>query len=179
MIEQIIALDTVLFNMIYNLSGSWFDNLAILFTYIGEIYIIYLFALALFIKKDKKAALYLLPALILNTLLTGILKYGINRPRPFQALGQESLIHATSPSFPSGHTSRTFVLATVLSKFHPKFAKYLYSFAIIMALSRVYIGVHYPLDIISGAILGISVGMLVLRLPLKKYIKKIKNFLKI
>jgi undecaprenyl-diphosphatase len=61
-------------------------------------------------------------------------------------------------SFPSGHAATSFAAATVLSVARPRWAPAFYLLALAIGFSRVYVGVHYPLDIVGGAVLGIGVA---------------------
>jgi undecaprenyl-diphosphatase len=61
-------------------------------------------------------------------------------------------------SFPSGHAATSFAAATVLSFARPRWAPAFYLLALAIGFSRVYVGVHYPLDIVGGAVLGIGVA---------------------
>ena len=65
-------------------------------------------------------------------------------------------------SFPSNHAANSFVFATVLSYFYDKNRTFLYILASSIAFSRVYVGVHYPLDIISGSIIGYIISWIIL-----------------
>lgn len=96
-------------------------------------------------------------SLITSSLITTSLKYIVNRPRPFVTYPDiEKLTAADSPSFPSGHTSSAFATATSLSLIYPKW--YIiassYTWACAVAYSRMYLGVHYPSDVLAGAIIG-------------------------
>jgi undecaprenyl-diphosphatase len=62
-------------------------------------------------------------------------------------------------SFPSGHAATSFAAATILSFAFPRFAPFLFVLAAAVAWSRVYVGVHYPLDIVGGAVLGVLVAL--------------------
>jgi undecaprenyl-diphosphatase len=64
-------------------------------------------------------------------------------------------------SFPSGHTSTSFACATVLSFFVPRAAPAFYLLALAIGFSRIYVGVHWPLDVLGGAVLGLAVGLAV------------------
>jgi undecaprenyl-diphosphatase len=66
-----------------------------------------------------------------------------------------------SHSFPSGHASTSFACATVLAGLAPKLAVPAFVLAAAIAYSRLYNGVHYPLDVVGGALLGVAVGLAV------------------
>ena len=84
----------------------------------------------------------------------------VDRPRPFERYAQpETLVpHSRDASFPSGHASTSFAAATMLSLAFPPLAPALYLLAAAVAFSRVYVGVHYPLDVLAGAALGTLVA---------------------
>lgn len=69
-----------------------------------------------------------------------------------------------SHSFPSGHAATSFACATVLGALEPRLRVPAYVLAALIAFSRLYVGVHYPLDVLAGAVWGIAVGAAVLRL---------------
>lgn len=109
-------------------------------------------------KKDlKQNALTITESLALSTGVTFALKYTVKRPRPYT---QDSLILKAGMgggySFPSGHTSQAFSIATSLALAYPKLYVVIpaYLWAGWVAYSRMYLGVHYPTDIVAGAIVG-------------------------
>lgn len=66
-------------------------------------------------------------------------------------------------SFPSGHATTSFACATVLAFAVPRLRLPLFALAAAIAWSRVYVGVHYPLDVLAGALLGAAIGIAVFR----------------
>lgn len=90
-----------------------------------------------------------------------VLKEAIDRPRPpLRYPEQDPLVGVPGTgSFPSGHAATSFAGATVLAFAFPKLAPVLYLLAAAIAFSRVYLGVHYPLDILAGAILGAALAI--------------------
>jgi undecaprenyl-diphosphatase len=94
---------------------------------------------------------------------SGLLKVWIERDRPPLANPEPAtLVDLPSTySFPSGHATVAFACATVLALAVPRLALPLYVLAALVAFSRVYVGVHYPLDVLAGAVLGVALALLV------------------
>ena len=115
-------------------------------------------AFMLFVDSRKAWTFFLtgLLAFAIELPLYKFLKNGIKRHRPCEALAN---IHGrVSPSdrfsFPSGHTAAAFVIATLLSYFFPMLSMPLYCWALSVGFSRIYLGVHYPTDILAGIVIG-------------------------
>jgi len=112
------------------------------------------------IKKDTATvinSLFVGASVFSSIVVSTVLKKGINRTRPFITYPEiEKMTSAGSSSFPSGHTSRSFALATSLSLAYPKWYIIAPSFAWAGAVgySRMHLGVHYPSDVLMGAIVG-------------------------
>jgi undecaprenyl-diphosphatase len=96
-------------------------------------------------------------------LVQGPLKAVFHRTRP----GRLAIVVGTEPvdsSFPSGHTAGSFAAATALSSFYPRDTPFLYAAAAGVGLSRIYLGHHFPSDVIVGATLGGAIGRVAARL---------------
>jgi membrane-associated phospholipid phosphatase len=96
-------------------------------------------------------------AIGVNTVVSEALKYTINRDRPFVTYPDiTKKSDAGSPSFPSGHTAIAFATATSLSLDYPEWYIIvpLYVWASTVGYSRMHLGVHYPSDVLAGAIIG-------------------------
>ena len=89
------------------------------------------------------------------------LKHAIGRERPNVVYAlPRSLVHAPQDgSFPSGHATVSFACATALSFYAPRAAPAFFLLAAAIAWSRVYVGVHYPLDVLGGAVLGVGIAI--------------------
>lgn len=104
--------------------------------------------------------LYLVAASSMGTLLYKLLKRHTVRPRPYQVhqvirLGERPLDHF---SFPSGHTLHAVLMTTVLGSLVPPLLFILLPFTVLVALSRMVLGLHYPTDVLVGAALGAILG---------------------
>jgi membrane-associated phospholipid phosphatase len=131
-----------------------------------------------FIKHDKSLVRNGCTVLAANALSGGIviaMKYVINRERPFVTypdIIQKS--KAGSPSFPSGHTSSAFATATSLSLAYRKWYIIVPSFtwAGTVGYSRMHLGVHYPSDVLAGALIGSGCAYLTFKVNQKLLKKK-------
>jgi undecaprenyl-diphosphatase len=103
-------------------------------------------------------------AIGLASLITdGVVKPLVGRHRPYTDRSDVVLLagRPTDASFPSSHAANSFAGAYVLARVFPEFRAAFWTLAILVAFSRVYVGVHYPLDVAAGAVLGLLVSAFV------------------
>lgn len=166
-----------LFYMINGMDNTVFDLIMPLITNFGSIIAWVVICGLLFVfggVKGKKIAVLGLIALFVSNAIVYLLKFIIAEPRPFLTLPNVDLLvnENGSYSFPSGHTASSFAAAVVIGlkyKFNFRGKSYgliypLLAFAGVIGFSRIYIGVHYPLDVAFGALLGILSALIVLKM---------------
>ena len=143
----------------------WLDRIMVGFTQIGSIFATLLIVLVLILTSERLLA----DELILGTLtlwpVVELVKFAVHRSRPFIRLAQARVVgyRARGRSFPSGHTSQSFFIATLMIQhFHTGIwvAILLYTTALMVGITRMYVGAHYPRDVLAGAILGCAWGLL-------------------
>ncbi|BAM06477.1 phosphatase PAP2 family protein [Leptospirillum ferrooxidans] len=110
---------------------------------------------------------------LLSLLVGELLKKQIARPRPLayfhdKIVDHQVTVHVVGPhlmanSFPSGHTFSAFSAATLFSGLYPRFSVLLYGLAFLTGISRIYVGAHFPGDVLFGAIIGSLSSWVVLR----------------
>lgn len=99
-----------------------------------------------------------------------ILKPLVNRTRPYVLMGYDILIPPVGDaSFPSGHTAASFAAATAIYAMDRKWGILAYVFAALMGFSRLYLGVHFPTDVLAGAVCGVVTAKLVLWLMGRRF----------
>lgn len=169
------------------LDNPFLDVLMTFITNFGSLFAGFLFCLILFIfggVKAKKVAILGIIALFLTNFAVAILKLGIAEPRPFVTLSHvDLLVNPTDRySFPSSHAASSFAISTIIGLkyyFNIKGKKFrliypLMIFALLISFSRIYVGVHYPFDVLIGAVIGIIFAGIVLKFE-NEIINRIKN----
>lgn len=146
---------------------DWLNPLVCFYTHLGDAGLLWivLCALMLLFKSTRKAGAVGLAALAIGFLCTNVtLKHLVGRPRPWlDVAGLSYLVVEGDPnSFPSGHTCSSFAAAMAWWQFVPK--KWMkgtgMAMAACMGLSRLYVGVHYPSDVLAGCLVGLLSGWL-------------------
>lgn len=177
MLDKIISIDTDLFLFLNSLNSPFWDEIMYWFSHKFFWIPLYLFlAYLLFKKFGWRRALILFGLVIVtfaitNTISAEVFKKGFERLRPCHNPEISHLVHLVNGhcggqfGFFSSHASNVFGLAMIFSLFLKKRIKWfslaIFSWAGIVSYSRIYLGVHYPLDILCGALFGVSVAVLV------------------
>jgi membrane-associated phospholipid phosphatase len=160
-------LDTRIF-LLLNLRGSrplWLDRLMLVFTQLGSGFFALGLALAFYFIGPRLLGYVLMLGTLSLWMVVETLKFIVNRSRPYIRLAQTRILgqRAIGWSFPSGHTSQAFFMATIITQnLHTNLilTAVLYVIAVMVGITRMYIGAHYPRDVLAGAILGSIWGFL-------------------
>ena len=156
--------DVSIFYSLNDLSSSYLVAMvATLVTQFGYEPILALFAVLLFFvdRQNAKLALEVLIAFVIADAVVLVLNGVYFRPRPYETLSNVLLPGGlgSGSSFPSGHATKAFAVAAVVALQWGKKAVPIVLISCGVALSRVIIGVHYPLDVMAGAVLGGAIGI--------------------
>ena len=166
-------MDTSLFLLIYGAShhSPLLDGTAVFFAEYSQYVWVLILLIALFWPykdrvQNRTVILISIGAALFARLVvkTAILSV-YSRPRPFVSLPDIHPLIATLPyenlqSFPSGHAMFFFAIATVVFCFNKRIGLVAFIAAALMAIARVYVGVHWPSDVVGGAIIGALIGWL-------------------
>lgn len=166
MIEWIQGIDhSVLSWIVANLRHTVLTPIVVFVTSLGNAGLIWIvLSLILLIRpKTRRCGLAMLTALMLGLLIGNFgVKNIVARPRPFVTYPEITPLVTPGDvySFPSGHTLSSFCAATACLYYSRKGGAACAVLAILIGLSRLYVGVHYPSDVLGGALLGIVLGLI-------------------
>ncbi len=166
------ALDLKLFYWLNSFSGinGWLDNIIIFagkYTYLSLIVIVALFLFLVFGKDRRRNILMVIEALAAGIasrfVVTEIIRYFYDKPRPFEVLSDihQLLVRAPGGSFPSGHAAFFFALATTVFLYRSKWSILFLIAAFTIGVARVTGSIHWPSDILAGAVVGILTSVVV------------------
>jgi undecaprenyl-diphosphatase len=180
--EIITNIDTWLFYLLnVGLANPLFDKLMPFVTNAKHWMLVYVFLLGWMLWKGGTRGRIFALVLILAITATdqinsSLLKEWVGRIRPCHIFEDINLLVPCGggKSFPSSHAANNFTAAIILMAFKPEYKWLYFSIAALMALSRVFVGVHFPLDIIGGALVGLGIGYAFARLG-KFLLKKIED----
>ncbi|MBI4085174.1 MAG: phosphatase PAP2 family protein [Candidatus Liptonbacteria bacterium] len=161
-------MDSLIFNFIHGLSGRGFflDVVGIFaakylpyFLYAAFIWLVILqpgWRLKLFFSSEAAIAVILSRGLI-----TEIINFFYYSPRPLETLSFQALISESGSSMPSGHAALFFALSLIIYIWNRRWGIWYFILSLIIGLARIFVGVHWPLDIVAGAAIGIVSALLV------------------
>ena len=164
MLNAILSIDREILVFVHdNLRSPALTPLMVFFSRLGDMGLFWIAAglLLLVFRRTRRGGAGMLGALAVEfTVCDLVLKKIFLRTRPYLVLTQLQLLvpPETSASFPSGHSASSFVCAYMLTRAFGKKGALAYIPACIIALSRIYVSVHYPSDVLCGAALGTAVG---------------------
>lgn len=148
------------------MKSKFFDYFMYRITDLGGAIFTSLFSLSIIIFGNSATRLIGLEAIAamgFSQSIVQILKKSFGRERPYKMLKNLNTfkIELKDYSFPSGHTTASFCLAATLSLNIPILSVFLYSLALLIGISRIYLAVHYPTDVAVGIVLGVSSALII------------------
>ncbi len=156
-------MDYYLFSKINNLAGEflWLDWLGIfLASWLG--YVLVAALILLFFRRKIVILLAILAAIFARLGIVELIRWLYFRPRPFIENHINILVdYSNKASFPSGHAAFFFGLSAVVFLYNKKAGILFFIGSFLICLARVFVGIHWPLDILAGAGVGIFSGWLV------------------
>lgn len=167
--------DKDLFLFLNGIHSPLWDYSMTLFTLTPVWLLFYGNIIFIIIKKHGKKSLFVFVAVALMILFadqfSGILKHTVQRLRPSNDPALSSLVHVFFNKgglygFVSAHAANTFAIATFTSLFfrNRRYTLFIFPWAMVISYSRIYLGVHYPGDVLCGAMIGVGVGVGIFKL---------------
>lgn len=166
-------MDFYLFQQINQFAGRWncLDSLGIFFAKYFEYVLILcliLFLVLNFKKRWKTVIVAFVSAVLARFVIVEFIRWLWQRPRPFIANNVNLLLdYPNKASFPSGHAAFYFALSTIVYFYNKKIGILFYLGSFLICLARVFVGIHWPTDILAGAIIGILFGWLIYKISKK------------
>lgn len=161
-------LDALIFLFFHqrHLRARWLDVFMFVATQLGNGVLAIAGAIGFYFTNYRRLAIEMLLGILTLWMAVELMKLITGRARPFYAFEETKIVgwRERGRSFPSGHTAQTFFLMALLIYYFqlgPAGSLALYTLALLVGFTRVYIGVHYPRDVLAGAILGVAWGILI------------------
>ncbi len=155
-------LDRAVFQFIYALGhhGSFWDVLAIFFAEWLPYLLVLSFLALVYYQKGWRRKVYVfcegaLAIILSRGIIATAIHFFYHEPRPFLFYGFAPLFGESGSSFPSGHAAWFFALALAVWFANRKWGWWFIALAVLMGFARVYAGVHWPMDIVGGAVIGL------------------------
>ena len=169
LVPDLVSWDAQAFQQLNAVQDAHLTDVLWMLTVLGSLGFGLVWVGGLWLMERNELAAYVLVAIVAEVLIVTFMKEAILRPRPYDAIVDIGWLYSQdSWSFPSGHAAGAFALSTVIGLKVRKTLPLMAAIALVVAFSRIYIGVHYPLDVIAGSIIGILVGLLVINLDLTR-----------
>ncbi len=156
------------FEVIYGWSHRYplLDIVGVFFAEYLAYFLVAAFFVLLYYEKEWPRRFYLfaegaIAVMLSRGLVTEIIRFFSHHLRPFDAIGIKPLIPESGWSFPSGHMTFYFALAMVVWYTNRKWGQWFLVLTAIMGIARIYVGVHWPLDILGGAAIGVLSAVVV------------------
>jgi undecaprenyl-diphosphatase len=162
------TLNTVWFAAIHGLSGrNVIADIAGIFFAVWVPYLLVAgFMVLLFLQKGARRRFYIfaegaLAVILARGIVTSVIRFFYHEARPFSTQSFAPLVGTGGWAFPSGHAAFFFALAMAVWYANRKWGVWYIILAALMAFARIYVGVHWPFDVIAGAAIGIASALLV------------------
>lgn len=165
-------IDLIIFKGINQFAGkmAWLDGLVIFFAKYFEYFLLsflFLFLLKNFKKYKNMIILCFCSAIFSRFVITEIIRYFYFRSRPFIDYHVNLLLkHSNSGSFPSGHAAFYFAISTIVFFYNKKIGILFFLASFLISFARVFSGIHWPSDILFGALIGISLSWLIFKIKI-------------
>ncbi len=164
-------MDIHLFRLINALSGhnTWLDTFMVVTAKYTPVFLalVLAFLYLTFREKPQRAALLAGISALLALGIGQVIGWVVHRPRPYAYAIHVLIARTTDSSFPSDHATLAFAVAMLLWYYHRKLSIGLFALAMVLSFARVYVGAHYPSDVLGGAVLGSVVGIIIGKLSLR------------
>jgi undecaprenyl-diphosphatase len=164
-------LDRTVFQFFYAAGhhNAFWDALAVIFAEYLPYALVLAFLVLVYYQKGWRRKVHLfceaaLAIILARGIVTEVIHFFYHEPRPFSFYGFTPLFNETGWSFPSAHAAWFFALAMAVWYVNRKWGWWFFGLAALMGLARIYAGVHWPMDIVGGAAVGILSAMFVHRL---------------
>lgn len=179
-LNYIFVLDKIIFNYINGFAGRWpaLDFVSVFFAKYFEYFLLFALLVILLRKFRKNFGMFfraVLSAGIARFFIVDIIRKIWFRPRPFIESNVNLLFpyNTQEASFPSGHAAFYFALSTIIFIYNKKLGTLFFIGSLLICLGRVFSGIHWPLDILAGIIVGVVTALVINGIfrKLKKYFR--------